>query len=349
MRWGSDDSKEENMAAKYYADLNRKHKRVEKDWNECLRLNRQYGGMNFKSFPTFEEARAYLSGKTAEAVQSAKTACVMPADSGVIGSDEVGKIEPFKQMIAVAVYADPDMVRSEENGNALHTGDSKKNSGNKEKALELGKELTGFRSFDEIEDRVYTNEKYGLIYYIKIIPNAVYNSWEEKNTAKKRYGNAVLSYAHNEALRRVYEEVKAQKKRVSHMVIDDFISTRNSHVQQLREYTGWIDEKTQSVVDLEGLEIVMTDHAEEKFPDTVGAASNIGDYVDQLWHEKVIAEFAKAGIEFQQDWFDNFHGQHEVDRVFDLIEQKCGGIDRAPVEMKHTKYYTTWKSNRRRD
>lgn len=264
-------------------------------------------------------------------------------NEGLIGSDEVGKVEPFKQLMVVAVYADPDVARTEENGNALKTGDSKKNSGAKERALKLGRELTAFEHFDEIEDKVYTNEKYGLLYYIKVIPNEVYNEWEAKNTSKKRYGNALLAYAHNEALRKVYEEVKAQGRRVANIVVDDFIATKKDHVEQFGEYTGWIDDTVMRVTELKDIQMTMETHAEDKFPHTVGAASNIGDYVDQLWHEKVIAVFAECGIIFQRSWFDNFHSQEEVNHVFDMITEKCGDVDKAPVTVKHTEYYKRWK------
>lgn len=264
-------------------------------------------------------------------------------NEGVIGSDEVGKVEPFKQLMVVAVYADPDVPRTAENGNELNTGDSKKNSGAKERAIKLGKMLTGFENFDEIEDKVYTNEKYGLIYYIKIIPNEVYNEWEAKNTSKKRYGNALLAYAHNEALRKVYEEVKAQGKRVANIVVDDFISTKTPHKEQFREYTGWIAPETECVTQLSDIQVIMEDHAEDKYRHTVGAASNIGDYVDQLWHKKVIAAFQECGVPFKSTWFDNFHSQSEVNYVFNLIAEKCGDVDKAPVTVKHTEYYKRWK------
>ena len=262
---------------------------------------------------------------------------------GIIGSDEVGKIEPFKQIIVVAVYADPDVVRSAENGNELKTGDSKNNSGTKERAIQLGKMLTGFENFDEIEDKVYTNEKYGLMYYIKVIPNAVYNEWEAKNTNKRRYGNALLASAHNEAIYKVYEEVKAQGKKVANIVVDDFISTKTPHKEQFAEYTQWITPEVKSITELPQMEMIMECKAENTYRHTVGAASNIADYVDQLWHKKVIAAFKECDIVFMNSWFDNFHGQTEVDYVFRLITEKCGDVDNAPITVKHTKYYEEWK------
>lgn len=263
---------------------------------------------------------------------------------GVIGSDEVGKIEPFKQMIVVAVYADPDVARTSENGNELKTGDSKNHSNAKERAVKLGKMLTGFESFDEIEDKVYTNEKYGLMYYIKVIPNEVYNEWEEKNTNKRRYGNALLAAAHNEAIHKVYEEVKAQGKRVGNIVIDDFISTKTPHKAQFEEYTSWITPEAESIIKLPEMQVILECKSENIYRHTVGTASNIADYVDQLWHKKVIAAFKEHDIVFKNSWFDNFHGQTEVNYVFRLIEEKCGDLDKAPVTMKHTEYYKRWKN-----
>ena len=51
-------------AKKIYVDLNRKYESIVTDWNECLRIQKEIGGVNFKSFTSQEEAERYLQGTT---------------------------------------------------------------------------------------------------------------------------------------------------------------------------------------------------------------------------------------------------------------------------------------------
>ena len=51
-------------SGKYYADLNRKYKKVLTDWNACLKVQRELGGVNFKKFGTEAEAQAYRREST---------------------------------------------------------------------------------------------------------------------------------------------------------------------------------------------------------------------------------------------------------------------------------------------
>ncbi len=55
--------------SKFYVDINRKHKKIENNWNECLRLRKEIGGLNFKSFPSFAEAEKYLKGTTGSVLE----------------------------------------------------------------------------------------------------------------------------------------------------------------------------------------------------------------------------------------------------------------------------------------
>ena len=58
-------------------------------------------------------------------------------DAYIIGCDEVGKVEPFKQMISVAVFADPTVTRD------IKGGDSKGNSKEKDIEIQPGKATWG--------------------------------------------------------------------------------------------------------------------------------------------------------------------------------------------------------------
>ena len=49
-------------AKKVYVDINRKYAGIVTDWNECLRIQKEVGGVNFKSFLSQEEAACYLQG-----------------------------------------------------------------------------------------------------------------------------------------------------------------------------------------------------------------------------------------------------------------------------------------------
>ena len=51
-------------AKKIYVDLNRKYESIVTDWNECLRIQKEIGGVNFISFTSQEEAERYLQGTT---------------------------------------------------------------------------------------------------------------------------------------------------------------------------------------------------------------------------------------------------------------------------------------------
>lgn len=244
----------------------------------------------------------------------------------IIGADEVGKVEAFKQMMSVAVYKNPEVETD------FKTGDSKKNS--KSGSWKTGKAITGFSSFDEVESRAYVNENYGIVYAVRIISNEEYNSWKEKS--KDINANVILSYAHNDAIRMVYDKVKELGWKVDKIVIDDFISTNVEHEKQFGEYIKRIDKNMKTVNELSDVEMIMTPKAEDKYPDTVGTASIIGDYIDQLWQVKVKEKFGDVNIDFLPAWFGN---GNEISDLLQLIIEKCGSLDESPVVMKHTSYY----------
>ena len=249
----------------------------------------------------------------------------------IIGVDEIGKIEPFKQLVSVAVYKDPAV------DNTLKTGDSKALSLSKK--LELGENLTEFTNFDEIENRVYINEKYGLVYAIRILSNEEYNSWKEK----KINANAVLSYIHNETIKMVYDKVKELGKDIDKIVVDDFIhqGDNEERVKRFGKYLECFDDTTVRVNEIHDVEMIMEEKSEDKFPETVGAASDIGIYIDQLWQKKVIDQFQQIDIDFSQN--ECFGNGGKIKDLMEQIIQKCGDLDASPITMKHTSYYENAK------
>lgn len=323
------------MGNKFYADLNRKYNGVVEDWGECCRLQQKYGGLNFKHFASKKEAEEYLAANKPVPEVDTNVVSVPSNNAQIIGCDEVGKVEPFKQLMSVAVYADPSVKRN------LSLGDSKKNSGKKEATIALGKQLTDFNCFEDVKDQVYVNDEYGLIYYINIVSNETYNYWEEKNTSKKKYGDALLSHVHNKALIKVYEKAKELGKVPEYFVIDDYIKTNREHGEQFGIYTLEIEPEAKLINDIPEMKIYLTSKCESKYPDTVGAASNIGDYVDQLWQNYCIERFAQDGIDFEHEWFSNFgeNAQSKIDKVFDILTETYGSVDSSPIIVKHTQYY----------
>lgn len=330
---------------KYYADLNGKFDRVLYDWSQCQKYMKEIGGLNFKSYPTFDEALAAIKSlahedkKTNGALNTAGSKKDNQTETqgeipkiGVIGCDEVGKVEPFKQLMSVSVYYDTSFAGD------IKAGDSKGNS--KEKNAQIGKMITGIESFDEIDDRAHFMEKYGIIYCAKIITNEEYNAYKD---AGKNI-NCVLSYAHNETLLKVYDEAKTREFEVKRFVIDDFLSNANDHSMQFGVNVDIIKKGVRKINEIKDMEVFLTKKAENKFKNTVGLASNIGDYFDQLWQSKVRDVFKEAGIDFCPRWFSNFgaDAQSEINEVFSLISSVYGSLDLSPITVKHTKYYETY-------
>lgn len=327
------------MAKKYYVDLNGKFGEILSDWNECQKYMKELGGLNFKSFPSIEVAKSALADITSQTVNT-KTSQTSNASANqtdrdnmyLIGCDEVGKVEPFKQLMSVAVFADPNVSRN------IKGGDSKKHS--KEQNIEIGKLITGLSSYTELDGKAHYIEKYGIIYCVKVVPNKYYNFYKDA----KKNANCVLSFFHNEALMAVYDEAKARGYNVDAFVIDDYMSNSLDHSMQFKKYVLDFKSDAKTINDIVGTKIILTTKAEDKYPDTVGLASNIGDFIDQLWQERVIELFMKDGIDFKPEWFSNFgaDAQNEINKVFDLLKEKYGDIDSAPVTCKHTSYYSNY-------
>lgn len=346
--------------AKYYADLNGKHLVPVESWDECVKIQKEIGGVNFKKYSSYEEAKAAINKATGTSNTDNKTvkkATINVAsnsksgkkkikeygikprqDAYIIGCDEVGKVEPFKQMISVAVFSDPSVTRD------IKGGDSKGNS--KEKDIEIGKAITAFESFDDVNGEAHYNKELGIIYCVRILTNKQYNSLKDTG----RNADLVLSCLHNATLLAVYDEAIKQGFNIDCFVVDDYIGKGYDHRVAFGDYVESNKSGTRKINDT-GVEMYFTDKCESKFPDTVGLASNIGDYIDQLWQKKCIDGFAKDGIEFDKKWFGNFGGekgsdenaQTRINRVFKLLADKYEDIDKCPYCPKHTSYYTNYK------
>lgn len=332
----------------YYVDFNGRYP----DVIDCSRDMTKYhevkaeGGHNLRKFKNYYDAKealdSILAGKNVTVTTSAKQTPAKketdvadgPNATGcsIIGCDEVGKSEPFKQMMSVAVFADPKKSRAD-----LKTGDSKGHG--KQTDVKTGKAVTGLESFSDVDGNAHYNDEYGVIYCVKIITNSEYNDY------KKTIGNAnaVLAHLHNESIFAVYNKAKELGLSVDYFVIDDYINKKSESCERFANYIGLVDPNAQKISDIKDAKLYMTPKAESKYPDTVGLASNIGNFIDQLWQEKCKADFLAYGIEFSDEWFGNFNVAADkpggINEVFRLIEEKCGSLDASPVVCKHTSYY----------
>lgn len=344
---------------KYYIDINGRFKEVLSAWGDCQKYMKELGGLNFKSYPSYEEAKKsldlILSGdapdmyasrkEKSDAVSTKKKKSddskILSVDAKkvIIGCDEVGKVEPFKQLMSIAVFADPNISRE-----SLGAGDSKTHT--KEKDVEIGKLVTGFQSIADVDSKAHYNSEYGVVFCIKILSNEKYNYYKEN----KINVNSVLSYLHNEALLSVYDEAKKLGFDVDAFVIDDFIN----QVDSCKRFVAYVDKVIPSmrkISDIDDVSFSMVSKAESKYPDTVGLASNIGNFIDMLWQDYCIQKFKEKDIVFNREWFSNFsvpaNDPNGINHVFDYIADKCGSVDDSPIVCKHTNYYTEYINIRR--
>ena len=136
-------------------------------------------------------------------------------------------------------------------------------------------ELTEYDSYDDVDSVAHYNKEYGVIYCIQILENTEYN----KNKESGINANSQLSFVHNKALISVYDEAKKQGFNVDYFVIDDYINQPDS-VNRFGKYVDTFKSGTRKINDLKDAKIYMTTGGESKYKDTVGLASNIGNYID---------------------------------------------------------------------
>ena len=272
---------------------------------------------NVKSAP--KASKVNVTPKTAESTT------LIPG--GYIGSDEVGKIEPLKQLIVVAVHVKAEMF---DKMRALGVDDSKKIPA---KISKIGKTLTGFDSFEQFESgKVYENEEYGLTYCPYILSNAEYNKYHEAGIN----ANEVLTRIHNEANLRLLQHLEEAGIKISDIVIDDYMNGYGT--KNFTKYLGMNGYDAPKLTEIPGLKLTFETKADGTYKEIVGTASDICAYLDGLLQQHLNNKY---GMELDYGNIVNHPSMGKRLRdSFARIEE----VDSAMSDVKHTKTYNDWKN-----
>ncbi len=272
---------------------------------------------NVKSAP--KAPKANVTPKAAE------SATLIPG--AYIGSDEVGKIEPLKQLIVVAVHVKADKFDAMLK---LGVDDSKKIP---TKISKIGKTLTGFDCFEQFESgKVYENEEYGLTYCPYILSNAEYNKYHEAGIN----ANEVLTRIHNEANLRLLQHLEAAGITITDIVIDDYMNGYGT--KNFTKYLGMNEYDAPRLTEIPGLKLTFETKADGTYKEIVGTASDICAYLDGLWQEYLNNKY---GMELDYGNIVNHPSMGKRLRdSFARIEE----VDSAMSDVKHTKTFNDWKN-----
>ncbi len=281
-------------------------------------------------YNTFAEAEAAFNSSTSTSTASKTTKKEHVSDTNTeiidlpagsyIGSDEVGKVEPLKQLTSVAVYVSTDKfdkIRS------LGVDDSKKIPS---KINTIGKTLTGFDSYDQIKSgEIYENEEYGLIFCPLILSNEKYNEYHDKGIN----ANAVLTKVHNDANLILFNHLKNKGITVSHIMIDDYMNSEGK--TKFENYLGnFNDDK---ITEQPGLDMHFQVKADGIYKEIVGTSSDICAYIDGLWQSHLNEKY---GMTLD---YGNRISDCNLKNSFDCISRQ----DPDMKDVKHTKTYENWK------
>lgn len=253
-----------------------------------------------------------------------------PEPGTYMGSDEAGKIEPLKQLTVTAVYARADRF---EELLALGVDDSKKYKASPEKLIAIGKALTGYESYEEIEfGRVsdYSRETYGVLFCPMVLTNSEYNEKHEQGWN----ANQVVTELHNEANLTLYRRLREEGVRVQAFVIDDYMNGSGS-----RKFEDYLDDlKKKERITGQGLKSVFETNADSTYREVVGAASDICAYIDLLWQRHLNGKYGMT-LNYGNNIRDL--GTPSLRESFDRIRE----ADPRMSEVKHTKPLEDyWKS-----
>ena len=277
----------------------------------------------FKGYTSESEACQALKGSGAASKVASSSGSSFSFEPGTyIGSDEVGKIEPLKQVMVVAVYASADKFAAL---NELGVDDSKKL---KNKIGAIGKELTGFESYTDIESgKVYENEKYGLSFCPVILTNAQYNAKHDIMNA-----NEALTELHNAANMALYNHLKSKNIQIKGFIIDDYMNGYGD--KKFKSYLDNLSGITEKITDQTGLLAHFEKKADGIYKEIVGTASDICAYMDLLWQEYLNAKY---GMEL--DYGNDVKTKATLIQSFNRIKE----IDEDMLDVKHTQTYEDWK------
>ncbi len=307
--------------SKFYAVKVGEKPGIYTSWDEAKEYVEKYPGAKYKSFGTEAEAQAYMND----------TEVSLKFEPGTyIGSDEVGKVEPLKQLIVVAVHVKADKF---EKMRQLGVDDSKKIPS---KIKMIGKTLTGFDKFEEFESgKVYENEEYGLTYCPQILSNAEYNRYHNDGIN----ANEVLTKVHNDANLKLLHYLEKKGQIISDAIIDDYMSGDGS-----TKFKGYIDkfdskEVAEKITDDGKPKLSFEVKADGTYKEIVGTSSDICAYLDGLWQEYLNNKYGNGEeLDYGNIVNDDTMGKR-LRESFDKISK----VDPEMKDVKHTKTYEDWK------
>lgn len=242
-----------------------------------------------------------------------------------IGSDEVGKVEPLKQLTVVAVH-----VKSDKFGKMQELGvdDSKKIPS---KIKMIGKTLTGFEKFEEFESgKVYENEEYGLTYCPMILSNAEYNRYHNEGIN----ANEVLTKIHNDANLKLLSHLERNGVQITDLIIDDYMNGIGD--RKFKEYLDRDKFDSEKITDNRKLNISFEVKADGTYKEIVGTASDICAYLDGLWQEHLNNKY---GMELD---YGNVVNHPTMGKCLRDSFNRISEVDPEMSDVKHTKTYQDW-------
>lgn len=325
---------------KYYAVKVGLTPGIYETWGECEANVKGYPKADYKGFTTLEEAKMYLG---AEAINNqmeiklhGKEVEEQISDAidatTYIGQDEVGRGEPFRRIIVVAAYLDGNHM--DELNEIGATNDSKNYGLDTDKCVKMGQLLTHFTDYKEVENKVYENEELGITYSVYSIDNSYYNELHEQDN--KMNGNKILAIMHNRAGFNLANYLGKKGIIIRNVVIDNFLSVSNAS----KKYASYTEHEKYRL-DTSGVNMIYETKAEGKYS-AVAVASNIANYLEQLYCNMIRDKIRKKGGNLDSHGFSN--GVEDVQFAFDEIVKVYGSLESSDVEeqFKHTAYYENY-------
>ena len=267
------------MALKFYAIKNGRKPGIYTNWPQAQAQVKGFSGAKYKSFPTKEEALAYLNDVTSsdsnsivENVSSTNADLVNKCNS--IGSDETGKGEIFRSLIVTASFVSSDNVETLEK---MGVKDSKAYGKNPEKLAEIGRALCGIDSeydidWNELKKGIFTRTDYASTLTI-MLPNKEY---ESIHTETYNQDSILVDY-HLKAIEMLSDAIKNGS--VEYIVIDDFMNNNRTSKKRAPKYQKLQDTIADVAADAK---LLIETKADARFM-SVSAASIISTYFEQLY------------------------------------------------------------------
>ncbi len=319
---------------------------IYKTWAECEANVKGYPKANYKGFATLEEAKEYMGDVDAKVINEDAQAKPNVLDSNskelnphelntkdenaklIIGADEVGKGEPFRRLIVVSCFVDNAYYEKVESIGAHR--DSKEYGLDTPRSIEIGKELTGFTSFEECKNGVYRNEDYGLTFYIYSIENAYYNELRHSENKPEMNANKIVSIMHNRASYFLYNDLYKRGIKADRIVIDNYMGKYDYNFAK-----KYIVNEKYKLTDVP-CELDFEVKAENKYT-PVGVASNIATYIEQLYVDEIRSKVREEGGDLDSHLFSNM--PEDVERAYKEVEKICGSLEQGEKYFKKSSYY----------